>query len=85
MLNKIIRKIEGIEEYGNEIKIIYKKEELEVYNYQKLISISDDTVRLLNLLVEGEELTVIYQDPIKIKIKGKITNVTKQNQSTIQN
>ena len=83
MLNKIVRKIEGIEEYGNELKIIYKKDEIEICCYQKLISISDEEVKLLNIVVEGKELTVIYQDPNKIIIKGKILNVSKTNKHSI--
>ena len=83
MLNKIVRGIEGIEEYGNELKVIYKKDELEVINYQKIISINDNKVILLSLVIEGVEFKVVYQDPIKIKIKGKITNVSKNNKPYI--
>lgn len=83
MINKIVRKIEGIEEYADELKVIYKKDEIEVTNYHKIININELKIILLNLVIDGVGLKVIYQDPIKIKIKGKINNVSKNNKSTI--
>ena len=77
MLNKLFRKNETLGEYFNGLKLIYQENILLVINYDRIDSICNKEVILANIKVVGEDLKVIYQDPIKIKIKGKINTVTK--------
>ena len=48
-----------------------------VINYEQIHSIHSKEVILNKINIIGEELKVIYQDPTKIKVKGKIYTVTK--------
>ena len=77
MLLKLFRKNETIAPYFNELKVIYQQDTILVINYDKILSIYSKEVILSKLKVTGEELKVIYQDPVKIKIKGKIFTVCK--------
>ena len=77
MLKKLFRKNEMVAEYFNELKIIYQQDTLMVINYERVISIHSKEVILNKLTIIGENLKVVYQDPIKIKVKGKIITVNK--------
>ena len=79
MFKKIIGKSEVLQEYVGELKVTYQANCLTIINYNKLFSIDEKEVLLEELKVEGQELKVIYQDKVKITIKGKISNVTKRN------
>ena len=79
MFKKIIGKSEVLQEYVGELKVTYQANCLTIINYNKLFSIDEKEVLLEELKVEGKELKVIYQDKVKITIKGKISNVTKRN------
>lgn len=82
MVNKMLRKIfkhnSDLQEYVGELKIIYQSDIVEVINYLELISIYDKEVILSKINILGSELKVIYQDPVKVKIKGKITSITER-------
>ena len=77
MLKKLFKKNETVAEYFNELKIIYQQDMILVINYEQIHSIHSKEVILNKINIIGEELKVIYQDPIKIKVKGKIYTVTK--------
>lgn len=77
MLKKLFRKNEVVAEYFNELKIIYQQDTILVINYEQIHSIHSKEVILNKITIVGEDLKVIYQDPIKIKVKGKIHTVTK--------
>ena len=77
MFKTVMKKHDVLQEFVGELKMIYQKELLEVINYQKLISICGNEVVIENILIKGENLKVIYQDPIRVIIKGKITSVLK--------
>ena len=79
MFKKIIGKSEVLQEYVGELKVTYQANCLTIINYKKLFSIDEKEVLLEELKVEGKELKVIYQDKVKITIKGKISDVTKRN------
>ena len=79
MFKKIIGKSEVLQEYVGELKVTYQANCLTIINYNKLFSIDEKEVLFEELKVEGKELKVIYQDKVKITIKGKISNVTKRN------
>ena len=85
MFKGIIKKNVVLQEYIGELKFIYLKETLEVINYHKLLSIYEKEVLLEDLKIVGENLKVIYQDPVKIIIKGKISNILKGEKHGIQN
>lgn len=57
------------------MKIVYEDGVITISNYNDLISISDKLIEIKDLIIKGEKLRVIYQDPIQIKIKGKINEV----------
>ena len=78
MFKGLLNKAEVLQEYVGELKITYLKQVLEVVNYQNLISIYDKEVVLEKLLVKGNDLKVIYQDPVRIKVKGKILTVSRR-------
>ena len=79
MFKKIIGKSEVLQEYVGELKVTSQANCLTIINYNKLFSIDEKEVLFEELKVEGKELKVIYQDKVKITIKGKISNVTKRN------
>ena len=79
MFKKLIGKSEILQEYVGELKITYQSECLTVINYKKIYSIDDKEVLLEDVKVEGTGLKVIYQDKVKITIKGKISNVIKRS------
>ena len=78
MLEKFFKRNRLLQEYVGELKIIYQSDIVEVLNYKDLISIYEKEVILSNLAILGNELKVIYQDPVKVKIKGKITSITER-------
>lgn len=76
MFKGLLNKTEVLGEYVGELKLTYLKQVLEIVNYQNLISIYDKEVVLQKIIVNGNELKVIYQDPVRIKVKGKIKTVS---------
>ena len=78
MLEKFFKRNRLLQEYVGELKIIYQSDFVEVLNYSELISIYEKEVILSNIAILGNELKVIYQDPVKVKIKGKITSITER-------
>ena len=78
VLRKIFGKSEILQEYIGELKIVYQNDSLTISNFNKIYSIDKSEVILEEIIVVGEELRVVYQDKIKIIIKGTITNVTKR-------
>ena len=78
MLRKIFSKSEILQEYIGELKIVYQSDSLTISNYKKIYSIDKSEVILEEIKVVGNELKVVYQDKVKITIKGKITNVIKR-------
>ena len=75
MLEKIINKLGVPKELVGKLKVIYTEDELIVFNYKELLSIESIKVTLKELVVMGTNIKVIYQDPVKIKIIGKISEV----------
>ena len=78
MFKGLLNRAEVLQEYVGEMKITYLKQVLEVVNYQNLISIYDKEVLLEKLTIKGSELKVIYQDPVRIKVKGNILTVSRR-------
>ena len=78
MLEKIFKRNRLLQEYVGELKIVYQSDIVEVINYTELISIYDKEVILSEIIILGSELKVIYQDPVTVKVKGKITSVTER-------
>jgi hypothetical protein len=78
MLGKILRKTNVPKEYLGDLKITYINNVMVVTNYCELISINSVLVDLKGLVIKGEKLKVIYQDPVRIKIDGKISEVSKK-------
>ena len=78
VLRKIFGKSEILQEYIGELKIVFQNDSLTISNFNKIYSIDKSEVILEEIIVLGEELRVVYQDKIKIIIKGTITNVTKR-------
>jgi hypothetical protein len=78
MLGKILRKTNVPNEYLGDLKITYINNVMVVTNYGELISINSVLVDLKGLVIKGEKLKVIYQDPVRIKIDGKISEVSKK-------
>lgn len=83
MLKRLLKRSSILQEYVGELKVTYQLNELDVINYQRIISIYDQEVVLQNILVKGSELKVIYQDPVKVKIKGKINSVIEREENGI--
>ena len=83
MLRKLFKRNKLLQEYVGELKVIYQAEIVEVFNFQELISIYEKEVMLSNITVLGNDLKVIYQDPIKVKIKGKIKSITERTKNGI--
>ena len=79
MIKKILKKTSTLKEYLGIRKIIYEDDVITILNYYDLVSIKKDLITIKDLLIKGEELRVIYQDPVKIKIKGKIAEVIKND------
>lgn len=77
MLNKLLSLFKLPKEYGSTMKIEVIDEELVVVNYGDLLKFSEYEIVLIKLIVRGEELKLIYQDPKIIKIKGKIKEIIK--------
>lgn len=75
MLKTILKKSTILQEYVGELKITYQNDFLEVMNYKKIISIYEKEVVLEKIIIEGDNLKIFYQDPVTIKVKGKITSV----------
>ena len=71
MFKGLLKKNEVLQEFVGELKCKYQAEILEVINYHKLYSIYEKEVILSKINIKGEGLKVIYQDPVKIIIKGK--------------
>ena len=78
MLEKIFKRNRLLQEYVGELKIVYQSDIVEVINYTELISIYDKEVILSEIIILGSELKVIYQDPVTVKVKGKITSITER-------
>lgn len=76
MFKKLFKRNEVLGEYFNGLKLIYQEDTLLIINYERIDSINSSEVILSKINVVGKDLKVIYQDPIKIKIKGKITTIT---------
>lgn len=79
MIKKILKKTSTLKEYLGIRKIIYEDDVITILNYYDLVSIKKDLITIKDLLIKGEELRVIYQDPVKIKIKGKIVEVIRND------
>ncbi len=75
MFKGILKKNEVLQEFVGEMKFIYQGQVLEVINYHKLFSIYEKEVILEELKIKGEGLKVIYQDPVRIKLKGNIESI----------
>ena len=78
MLEKIFKRNRLLQEYVGELKIVYQSDIVEVINYTELISIYDKEVILSEIIILGSELKVVYQDPVTVKVKGKITSITER-------
>lgn len=83
MFKKILKRQDGFPEYVGEVKITYLMQVLEVVNYHKLLNIYDKEVILEKILISGENLKVVYQDPVTIKIKGKIKTISMRNENEL--
>lgn len=77
MIFKILKKTKIEKEYLGIRKIVYEDGVVTVINYNDLISINSNLIDLKDLVIKGEELKVIYQDPVRIKLKGNIKEVLK--------
>lgn len=77
MFKGLLKRQTILQEFVGELKIIYQKGLLEVINYQKLFSIYEKEVVLTKIIIKGENLKVIYQDPVTIKVKGNIISIIK--------
>lgn len=75
MIKKVLKRTNIEKEYLGIMKIVYEDGVITISNYNDLISISDKLIEIKDLIIKGEKLRVIYQDPIQIKIKGKINEV----------
>ena len=75
MIKKVLKRTSIEKEYIGIRKIVYEDGVITISNYKDLISISDNLIDIKDLIIKGEKLRVIYQDPIQIKIKGKINEV----------
>ena len=75
MIKKVLKRTNIEKEYIGIRKIVYEDGVITISNYKDLISISDNLIDIKDLIIKGEKLRVIYQDPIQIKIKGKINEV----------
>lgn len=75
MIKKIFKKNPILNEYYGEGKFIYHLGKIEVFNYNNIISIDNEKVILSGLTIGGINLKVIYQDPVKITIKGDIDSI----------
>lgn len=75
MLKRILKKADVFKEYYGELKFIYTDLTLEVINYESIISIDDVKVCLKEVTVNGYNFKIIYQDPVKIIIKGAIDSI----------
>jgi len=78
MLDKLFNKTNVAKEYLGKFKIIYEENAITVYNYLDLLKINDLECDLSSVLIKGEKLRVIYQDPITIKLTGNIKEVVKK-------
>ena len=77
MLNKLLSLFRLPKEYGSELKIEVIGEDVLIINYNNLLEYSENEIILLKLIIRGEELRLIYQDPKIIKIKGKVKEIIK--------
>ena len=83
LIKKLIKKVDDFSIYGQALKIEYLNDKLNIINYGKLLSIDEKEVAFDGVRVLGNNLRVIYQDPINITIKGTIENVSRKNKPTI--
>lgn len=83
MFKGLLKRNEVLQEFVGEIKIIYQAQVLEIINYRKLFSIYEKEVILDGITIKGNEMKVIYQDPVKIKIRGNIESVIKGEKNGI--
>lgn len=74
----MLKKTKIDKEYIGLRKIIYEDNLITIINYKDLISINSSLIDLCNLIIKGEGMKVIYQDPVRIKIIGNISEVTKK-------
>lgn len=79
MIRKLIKRVDDLKEFYGYLKYIYQNDTLEVINFNKIISIDNQIVILQDLTIEGSNLKIIYQDPVKIIIKGDITKLVMKN------
>ena len=78
MIKRILQKTKIDKEYLGLRKIIYEDKVITIINYTDLIRINQNVIELFDLTIKGEGLKTIYQDPVKIKIKGNISEVVKK-------
>lgn len=80
LFERLLKKINIPKEYLKELKIIYVDKSLEIINYPLLVEITKSKVSFVNLYVFGQNLKVVYQDKVLIKITGEITKITKKEE-----
>ena len=78
MIKKILERTKIEKEYIGLLKIIYESDLIVIINYKGTKSINSTLIELLDLTIKGEGLKVIYQDPSRIKISGKISEVARK-------
>ena len=78
MLKGILKKTKIDSEYIGLLKVIYETDLIIIINYKRTFNINSSLIDLNELLIKGEGLKVIYQDPVRIKIRGKIDEVVRK-------
>ena len=74
----MLKKTKIDKEYIGLRKIIYEDNLITIINYGDLITINNSIIDLKDLIIKGDGLKVLYQDPVRIRIKGNISEVLKK-------
>lgn len=76
MYNKILKKTTNFpKEFLDSIKIESYKDEVIIYNYEKILELTKDTINFKLLSIVGNNIKIKYLSRNKIIIKGLINKI----------
>ncbi|MFI3252058.1 MAG: YabP/YqfC family sporulation protein [bacterium] len=68
----IIRNNEITKNLLNDLKVTYQNNLIEITNYNKILIFDDKEIVLKNIVIQGENLKIIYIDKYQVKVNGTI-------------
>ena len=77
MFKRLLAVTDIPKEVLGDVCIYWTTQQLEIYNYAQVIKLDKQEIIFKALKINGSELKIIYQDPVLVRITGKINQIIK--------